>query len=475
MFFKRTREKYETLPEDKVTLKPLFGIKPGIYLAFFYSFLLILILFILFVYPLISNPGSVLTFISEPKGAAVRVDNIYIGTTPFNTFIPRGNRQIEIVLPGFDTYKSNLDIKNHHKETLEIILKESNDSSAFLWGAKDYVLWSFTGEPTVAYQIPQSLSEGAYRSAPYSSYEKLNDILSASARFTTTRAGLRDLVRAKYIIDNGGFSTSPISLLNTIEDILVYLSETNTSALWIREILPAESLNALLNSEWYKKQHNFSQESFTLPDFGGSIQLGLLTFRNISGGTFVQATSFPHKVNIEPFSISETAISRLSWEEFLKENPEWSYDNIDNLIQEGLVTEDYLISVRNNDAFTISGLSWHSAVAYCKWLTSLLPPTLSGYEVRLPTEAEWEYATKASMASGNILKDLKEGFWEWCLDFYAPNNSFPAKESAINALGSPERAVRGNSWANIEMRGSLSPQVSSPFGSFRPVIAKISE
>jgi formylglycine-generating enzyme required for sulfatase activity len=207
----------------------------------------------------------------------------------------------------------------------------------------------------------------------------------------------------------------------------------------------------------------------------------LLTFREIAGGTLVQGGAFPLEVPIAAFRIAETEVSHESWEAFLRANPQWGPEHTEILTAQGLVTEDYLLPAEQNESAAVSGVSWYAAQAYCQWLTSFLPPGLADYEVRLPTEAEWEYAAKASAVlenSASGLKDMVGGFWEWCMDPYAPNNFLPADPEIIAALGSPERSVRGNSWVNVlstineETRGSLFPSSCSPFGSFRPVIAK---
>jgi formylglycine-generating enzyme required for sulfatase activity len=156
------------------------------------------------------------------------------------------------------------------------------------------------------------------------------------------------------------------------------------------------------------------------------------------------------------------------------------------LTEQGLVNSEYLVDFDMNfptavgraDA-GINTVSWHAANAFCQWLTGKLPASFSGWEVRLPTEAEWEYAAKSAQkwgGRGGIL-GMEGGAWEWCADPYSPLPFIAAPPEAIAAVGSPERPVRGGSWLNAavsinaETRAFLPPAVCSPFVSFRPIIA----
>ncbi len=120
-------------------------------------------------------------------------------------------------------------------------------------------------------------------------------------------------------------------------------------------------------------------------------------------------------------------------------------------------------------------VSWHEAVAFCRWLSEL-----EGRPYRLPTEAEWEYACRAgtatayhtgpalddpafhknvgryeipppvSLAVGRTLPnawglyDMHGNVEEWCLDWYGPYEAGPQVDPAGRAHGD-FRVTRGGS------------------------------
>ncbi|MDR2419181.1 MAG: SUMF1/EgtB/PvdO family nonheme iron enzyme [Treponema sp.] len=485
-------KKKEILPEDEVHLKSILGLKPGVYLSVFYVFIFLMICFCALVAPGLAKPGTMFALESEPAGAAVRVDNVYLGTTPCDVFVPQGAHQLTMTLPGFAPREWSVMAERRvfasaffpRKECVVETLTETADTAALLQGASEYAAWSFTGEPTAIYQIPRSLSEGVYRSGTIAAtprgYEAINDLLRGAARFTTTRAAARDMVRAKAMADNAGLAPSPLSLLSSIEDALAYLSETPGSAAWLAALLPKEANEVISRSSWYAKLSQEQPASRFPTGFGETFVIEAMAFRELSSATLAQGEAFPHEIEVNSFLIAANEVSREAWDTFLAAEPRWRSDNLTALKAEELASEDYLLSL-NAGSSTIPSVSWHAANAFCAWLTTLLPPALNGYEVRLPTEAEWEYAAKMAEQYDGVLHDISGGLWEWCADPYAPLNFLPAKAAIIEAIASPERVVRGGSRANqpdtfdVETRGSLPPEFCSPFVSFRPIIAIKSE
>lgn len=137
----------------------------------------------------------------------------------------------------------------------------------------------------------------------------------------------------------------------------------------------------------------------------------------------------------------------------------------------------------------VDKLSWFSAMEYCEALSvqqGALGNLPEGYEYRLPTEAEWEYACRAGTAGdfgvgdGDVLLcsdariassvggggwcdnpsgsadvgsfepnawglyDMHGNVWEWCLDSFAFYGPGPVEDPFVS--GGAQRHFRGGSW-----------------------------
>jgi len=488
-------------PDDQVRLKPVLGIRPGVYLAAVYGFVILLALYFLLLHPGLSRPGAVVVFTSEPWGCALRVDGVYAGTSPCRVFVPKGRRDIEIVMPGFTPERVEADIPARVFASLLFPLRfplygklsASEPLKPLEIASAEFAAWSFGGEPTASWQAPMSLSEGVYRAGPASI--NAGGTLAAAARFAVTRAGLRDLVRAKNLSANGGNAASPLSLIRSVSDIASFLDSTPSAAVWLADTLPQEPAALLVSSAWYQNQLSgyasiIAREKLSAAPGESSasgtppvpqIRVAGLMFAGLSGGSLAQGEPFPHEAAIEPFMICTTPIPAPAFADFLDENPQWRPDQRELLESRSLATREYLADFDAGTGRAIAGISavsWYAAQAFCEWLGTKLPYSLSGYTVRLPAESEWEYAVKSAAQWGR--KDLlvRGNMWEWCGNPYSHLPFIPAPPEAIEAAGSPEYPVRGGSWLNtvlqpnVETRASLPPESCSPFVSFRPVIAR---
>ena len=119
----------------------------------------------------------------------------------------------------------------------------------------------------------------------------------------------------------------------------------------------------------------------------------------------------------------------------------------------------------------IMKVSWYDATAYAQWLSDM-----TGKNIRLPTEAEWEYACRAgtktdysfgegitrhqvnfnrimgkTMPVGSYrpnpfgLYEMHGNVWEWCSDWYSKYPTGKVKDPKGPDNGR-SRVLRGGSW-----------------------------
>jgi formylglycine-generating enzyme required for sulfatase activity len=141
-----------------------------------------------------------------------------------------------------------------------------------------------------------------------------------------------------------------------------------------------------------------------------------------------------------------------------------------------------VIGKSDSSLYPVEQVSWEDAMEFCKKLSDLPEEKKAGRVYRLPTEAEWEYACRASTKTAysfgenseslgdnawfhsnsdnqthpvgqkkaNALGfcDMHGNVWEWCSDWYG---EYPTG-SVIDPIGPTEgadRVLRGGSWYNV--------------------------
>jgi len=243
---------------------------------------------------------------------------------------------------------------------------------------------------------------------------------------------------------------------------------------------------------------------------------------DLPGGTFRMGSDDggsdekpPHEVEVSPFKISKYPITNAQFEMFMNDggyrNKKWWSEEGWEYRQKNDWTEprwwgdeDY-----NLPNQPVVGVSWFEAEAFCNWLserTNSKEQKANGGStelaevkqiVRLPTEAEWEFAARGKegrkypwgsqdepspefanydqsqigrpTAVGTYrlgvtpdgIWDLAGNMWEWCLDWYDKNYYTECEKNGVvkNPRG-PEtgdlRVERGGSyyWGDEVLRGS---------------------
>jgi formylglycine-generating enzyme required for sulfatase activity len=243
-------------------------------------------------------------------------------------------------------------------------------------------------------------------------------------------------------------------------------------------------------------------------------------FVEIPGGTFVMgadpsrdALAFDNErwsptqgegyARVEPFYMARHEITVAAYSEFVTRS-RWKSDPR---------------ALAAPSAHPVSFVSWPDALAYCRWLDAQLkqsratPPHIrerlnAGWQVTLPTEAEWEraarggdrrrypwgddllpgqanFASTATVPVGTVacpdcaygLSDMSGNVWEWTRSPFQPY-PYTSDDDRAHLDGDALWVIRGGGFNDeprlirTTARGGADPGARRPFIGFRPVVAK---
>jgi len=143
------------------------------------------------------------------------------------------------------------------------------------------------------------------------------------------------------------------------------------------------------------------------------------------------------------------------------------------------------------DTEPVTHICWYDAIAFCRWLSEK-----TGRNIRLPSEAEWEYACRAGTTgdyAGNLdemgwclwnsqprtypvaqkkpnpwgLCDMHGNVWEWVLDLWNPETDGAPTDGSpwlTSPRLDPPGVVRGGSFANPPWLLRSNTRMRTPLG-----------
>ncbi len=251
----------------------------------------------------------------------------------------------------------------------------------------------------------------------------------------------------------------------------------------------------------------------------------------LPGGKFIMGDKDygpPHEVELSPFNLSKYPIINAQFKKFIQaggyegkrwwSEEGWKYREKEKLEQPRWWDDDDF----NLPNQPVVGVSWFEAEAFCNWITAqgiVLSAEGKKQIVRLPTEAEWEFAARGkegriypwgpdapkpehanyedskigrptAVGSYRLGKtpedvfDLAGNAWEWCQDWYDDKYYAQCKKQKLvkNPTG-PKKGdwhiVRGGSyyWNANDLRGSrrnwVNPDYWNHYAGFRVCVGEL--
>ena len=461
--------------EISVKLKPVLGMRPGLYLTVIYGVILVLLVFFLLFFPGISNRGSYRTIVTFPEHATVSVDGVYAGSTPCTVFLKHGARTVEISKPFFSPVTFQQTIRGRVFGTLVVPEKSTivrSLSVADLEGLTRAALVDFQKNPG----IPQIISDAALAVGSVDSQSALYAFINNCMYSVTNEAQLKQVIFGSSRIAARNFPLTPASFVGLVQQMVHVKQKYDNIPSWLLLILSRANGNRVAGSPWVKQYLAAYRDSLSVyyqppalspsSGGGGGVSVQGISFRAIPSGILVMGRDdnldsfgrsvnllLPHPVTIEPFYLGSTEVTNSQYQSFLTENPDWAPSNTQALLQKGLASASYLSDwtggrfPQGHGEWPVTSVSWHAAVAFTAWLDRKMAGALPGYHARLPSEAEWEWAARGGLRgmpyprggspgaavffkkgisgpstagtsepNGYGLRDMLGNVWEWCSD-----------------------------------------------------------
>ena len=465
------------LPEvEPVKLKPFHGIRPGVYILIIWALIILLLAFVLFVLPGLVSNTSYVTFNEPVVGSGVYEDGIYLGSATDGVYkTTGGNHKYTFTYEGEEYGEVESKVKRKvfftlfsHKPQLIVPERSYNDE------VKEKVVSAFIRDVT---------SYSAVISAPDTFHYP--PIFSAFAS-NSVEMSIKD-VRDAWLL-----ALSHISSSSLYEDYKVGKEILLKSGILFETEESKELeyyIDALFNGEKVTLEKSM-ENNILLPTKDGDffhyeptiVEMGYSTTLTVES-----AKEAPVKVEVYDFSIARNLVTEHDWALFVEENPKWSKDNLETLVEEGLVDSNYLkgitLSPYINSIRPIRNISYYAASAYVEWKSGK-----DGVIYHIPTEKEWytasfstkdkEYVTSLVYVENNPTTPtaMLGLLWEFTSTPFIPLSRITDYDKIINLgnmYGYDDVIVKGGSYVSdpssisIDTVGITSKSTCSEFCGLR--------
>ena len=494
-----------------VRLRPLLGVAPGTYLTAALAFLSLLALFVVLILPGLLFDGTVLRLATTPSGAAIHVDGQFVGTTPAEVRVDRGEHAISLSRPYLRTIEFPFPAAGRlvgswlaPRRLSQHLHMEVVDTGAML----DDALADYAASPLLAPALSHAVR--AISGSDSGSFEDYSPFVHNLIHHATSQA-LFDAVMAATRALSVGSPVSATGIARFVSFVLQSAQELANSPALLAAAAPGKIRARIVPTPWFQSWRASAYEALLeatateRPPARRSLVVGALTFREVPATTFVMgdtsrvagfaqrtapAEEMPHVVAVPRFFAGVREVSKRDFADFVAANPRWAPSNRSALVAEGLVTADYLGDWADGRPrpealdLPVTYVSFHAAQAFATWVGEHPSVRGAGLVARLPHEPEWELSARGglpdsryptgseartarvgtprggpapagfSAPNGYGLQDTLGNVWEWTGDWYAPNTYYLRRSWELDygddlrlRVGA-ERVVRGGSFVN---------------------------
>ncbi len=360
-------KKRRELPQvEPVRLKPVFGIRPGVYLLVLYTIIILLCIFLVCFLPGIVKGGKYVSFSFPVSDAGLEIDGVYQGVADYQYFVPSGTHTVKVTKA--DQTLSEQSIAVGHPLFLTWLIHYHQDAPIALGPVSDqakqavlrFDLQEIARYSTVTDYDPVTVYPPLYANLSRD-MQALGiddgDALDLAAQF----------IGSREMLDEAGSLQVSTPLFTAALDAAkardgqVGLRSSNIDVTGRRTTLDAGV---------------FTQSGIAYPE---------ATF--VMGDRSTDKSSAGIQVTTEPFSIATTPVTQYQWALFMQAHPEWA---------KGAAGDDAYLAGQNPSVLVpsstaVTGVSAKAADAFCAWLSEI-----TGKQVFLPSEAQWSLAAMAS-------------------------------------------------------------------------------
>ena len=466
------------LPEvEEVHLKSIKGIRPGWWILGGIVLAIIIIFFMLCILPGIVSDSVYVRFDLPTDNTAIYMDGVYLGSSEGSVYrIPEGEHEFSFYILGRAAGSTSVDIPksifftlfSHKTHTISFSIENSEEIEKAICThfASEIASRSRVLDYSERVSFPPLFSSLA-QNASSLCFDDISSLWLYGMLHITSETMYEDYLKGKDILSSSS---------------VVYESDES--------IRLDETLSLMFSSE----DMNETGKDNTAKSIKGSYDSGFFSYdsQSVTMGRST-ALSYPEvneasvDITVDSFSISSSMVTEYEYALFVEENPYWSRANLNALIEDGMVDENYLKGIPLSSSVIstrpIRNISYHAAEAYCAWLSEE-----NGKEYALPSEAEWYVAALSAYDkpySASLLtldnnfsspSSMMGGLWEMTSTPYLPLSRVSDYTYAIE-LGKlypfDDIIVKGGSYINqpsditIDTVGAFSRDMCSEYVGFR--------